>query len=427
MEAGTGARAHSRLTVAAMLATLTAMDGHPRQELAGRAGADPAFVDRIIELGILDEPAGGFEVGDVRRVRVVESLDRAGLPLESLATALRDGLLSLDFVDQPSYDRIAALSSVTFRELSERTGVPLEILTVVREAMGFAEPSPDDRVRETELLVVPLLEVEIKAGVRPALIERSLRVFGDSLRRIAQTEADWWRSEILMPLFQAGMSGADIGRETEALATAVNEPGDQALLAIFHGQQANAWMTNIFEGFETVLERAGLHARDGRPPAICFLDLTGYSRMTEERGDEAAAELTGRLARLVQRTSAEHDGTPVKYLGDGVMFYFREPGSGVQAALDMIDGARDAGLPPAHVGLHAGPVLYQEGDYFGRTVNAAARISDYARQGEVLVSQAVVDASQVPGIRFTEIGPVELKGLAGPMRLHSAQRAATAS
>jgi adenylate cyclase len=398
------------------------MEGQTRQELAERSGVDIAYVDRLLGLGILQERAEGFTHGDVRRVRVVESLDRAGLPLDSLAEALRQGVLSLDFVDQPSYDRFAALSSVTFRELAERTSIPLEIVLAIREAMGFAEPDPDDRVRESELLVIPMLEVEVEAGVRPATIERSLRVFGDSLRRVAQSEADWWRNEILMPLFRGGMSGAEIGRQTESLATAIADKGDQALLAIFHGQQANAWMRNIFEGFETVLERAGLHARIERPPAICFLDLTGYSRLTEERGDEVAADLTGRLARLVQRTSAEHGGTPVKYLGDGVMFFFHEPGSGVQAALDMVEGAADAGLPPAHVGLHAGPVLYQEGDYFGRTVNAAARIADYARQGEVLVSQAVVEAADVAGVRFAEIGPVELKGLAGPLRLHSAHR-----
>ena len=330
------------------------MEGQTRQDLAERSGVDLDYVDRLVGLGVLEEAAGGFTQGDVRRVRVVESLERAGLPLDSLAEALRQGILSLDFVDQPSYDRIAALSSVTFRELSERTGIPVEILLVVREAMGFAEPTPDDRVRESELRVIPMLEVEVAAGVRPALIERSLRVFGDNLRRIAQTEADWWRSEILMPLFRTGMSGAEIGRQTEGVATAISEPSDQALLAIFHGQQANAWMRNIFEGFETVLEREGMRARVERPPAICFLDLTGYSRLTEERGDEAAADLTARLARIVQRTSAEHDGTPVKYLGDGVMFFFREPGHGVQAALDMVEGAAEAGLPPAHVGLHAG-------------------------------------------------------------------------
>jgi class 3 adenylate cyclase len=73
----------------------------------------------------------------------------------------------------------------------------------------------------------------------------------------------------------------------------------------------------------------------------------------------------------------------------------------------------DAALPPAHVGLHTGPVVFQEGDYFGRTVNIAARIVDYAWPGEVLVSQEVVDASDGAGVTFREIGPIELKGVAG--------------
>src|SRR5207344_2335494 len=119
-------------------------------------------------------------------------------------------------------------------------------------------------------------------------------------------------------------------------------------------------------------------------------DLTGYTRFTAERGDKAAAELAETLRRLVQRTSVEHGGRPVKWLGDGVMFHFRDPGPAVVAALEMIDGIATAGLPPAHVGLHAGPVLFQDGDYFGRTVNVASRIAGYARPGEVVVSQAVV-------------------------------------
>jgi adenylate cyclase len=74
------------------------------------------------------------------------------------------------------------------------------------------------------------------------------------------------------------------------------------------------------------------------------------------------------------------------------------------------------------MGIHAGPVVFQEGDYFGRTVNIAARIADYARSGEILVSQAVVDAADVPEVEFTEVGPVELKGVSSPLRLHAATR-----
>ena len=83
----------------------------------------------------------------------------------------------------------------------------------------------------------------------------------------------------------------------------------------------------------------------------------------------------------------------------------------------MVDGLADAGLPPAHVGLHTGPVLFQEGDYFGQTVNLTARIADYARAGEVLVTQAVADASRDDGVAFADIGPVELKGVSGTVHL----------
>jgi len=164
-------------------------------------------------------------------------------------------------------------------------------------------------------------------------------------------------------------------------------------------------------------------SRLDRPPAMCFLDITGYTRLTQERGDEAAGQLATELSRLVQRTSVQHGGKPVKWLGDGVMFFFRDPGPGVVAALDMVEGVAGAGLPPAHVGLHAGPVVFQEGDYYGQTVNVASRIAEYARPGEVVVSQAVVEASEGAGASFTEIGPVELKGVGGPMQLHSAHRA----
>jgi adenylate cyclase len=160
-----------------------------------------------------------------------------------------------------------------------------------------------------------------------------------------------------------------------------------------------------------------------RPPAVCFLDITGYTRITEARGDAAAADLAARLAHLVQRVSRDHGGKPVKWLGDGVMFYFERPGEAARAALEMVGGLATHDLPPAHVGLHAGPVVFQEGDYFGRTVNLAARIADYARPGEVVVSQEVVNVSNDDGVAFAEIGSVELKGVSGALRLFTARRA----
>ena len=158
-----------------------------------------------------------------------------------------------------------------------------------------------------------------------------------------------------------------------------------------------------------------------RPPAVSFLDLTGYTRLTEE-GAIGGGRPGRRAGALVRRSALEHGGESVKWLGDGVMFYFSDPTNSVLAAFDMVEVAVINELPPARVGIHAGPVVFQEGDYFGRTVNVAARIADYARPGEVLVSQEVVDAASGTKLRFDEIGPVDLKGVAS-VWLHTARRA----
>jgi adenylate cyclase len=208
------------------------------------------------------------------------------------------------------------------------------------------------------------------------------------------------------------------------LGSRFNPSMEDVIVAIYRGQQEHAWSQSALEDVEDALERAGLLTRLRQPPAVCFLDLTGYTRLTEERGDEAAAELAETLAALVRRRSQEHGGRPVKWLGDGVMFYFQDPAEGVLAALDMVEGAANAALPPARVGIDAGAVIFQEGDYYGRTVNIAARIAEYARPGEVLVSQEVVDASDGSSVLFTGIGAVGLKGVSGTLVLHSAHREA---
>lgn len=392
-------------------------------EAAARAGVDVAYVDRLVEVGILTPGAdGSLSPGDVRRITIVRTLERSGVPLDGIGAAIRAGALSLDFVDTTSYERFAALTPETFADLSQRTGVPVGLLLVIRQAIGAPQAGPDDRVREDELRIVPLVELQLANGFRPAAIERWLQVYGDSLRRVAETEEDYFASELVARLLATGRSPADVWTAVHELSPRLGEVGEAALLAVYRAHQARSWTRGILEFVEGSLEAAGLHSRLTRFPAICFLDITGYTRLTEERGDEAAAALSEQLGRMVQHVSARHGGQPVKWLGDGVMVHFPDPGPGVLAALEMVEGVAGADLPPAHVGLHAGPVLFQEGDYFGRTVNTASRIADYARPGEVLVSQTVVDASAVDGIEFAPVGPVELKGVGGPIRLHAARR-----
>jgi adenylate cyclase len=398
---------------------------HSRLEVAQRAGVDPEYVDRLIELGILKPgPGDAFSPGDVRRARWVRSLEWAGVPLNGIAAAVRQGTLSFSFLDVAVFDRFALLSDTTFQELSARTGIPLDLLKMVREAVGFAEPSPEDQVREDELSVVPVIELQLSKGFRPVVIERWLRVCEDSLRRITESETDWYGTEVVRPLLEAGMTEAEVLEAQADVGSRIAPLTEQATLAIYHGQQEHAWSKALVEYVEGALDKAGLLRRLHRPPAVVFLDITGYTRLTEERGDQAAADLAARLASLVRRSAQEQGGQPVKWLGDGVMFLFPDPGRGVLAALQMVEAVATRALPPAHVGIHAGPVIFQEGDYFGRTVNIAARIAEYARPGEVLVSQEVVDAAAGTPVTFTEIGPVELKGVSGAPHLYTARRAA---
>jgi class 3 adenylate cyclase len=112
----------------------------------------------------------------------------------------------------------------------------------------------------------------------------------------------------------------------------------------------------------------------------------------------------------------------VKWLGDGVMLHFPDPAAAVQCSLEMVEDAPRAGLPPAHVGVNAGPVVLRDGDYFGRTVNVAARIAGQAGPSEVLVSDDVVRVADRPPLRYERLGPIMLKNVAAPVVLHRAVR-----
>src|SRR5215210_6649321 len=360
--------------------------------MARRAGVQPEDVDRLVELGILKPGTGDASAGDVRRARWVFSLVGAGVPLDDMAAAKRYGALSFSFLDASAFDQFAGLSSSTFRELSADTGIPLELLMVVREALGFAEPRPEDQVRVDELSIVPVIELQLSYGFRPSVIERWLRSCGDNLRRIVETEADWYKTEVVQPLLEAGMTEGEMLEAQADVGSRLVPLTEQALLAVYHGQQEHTRSQSFVESVEGLAARSAA-ASSPRSSVNCVYPV--MSRKTTAGGWRNRLRrpaLSRALATLVRRSSQKHGGQPVKWLGDSVMFYFPNPGPGVLAALDMVEGVAAHALPPAHVGIHAGRVVFQEGDYFGRTVNIAARIAEYARPGEVLVSHEVVDA-----------------------------------
>jgi adenylate cyclase len=175
---------------------------------------------------------------------------------------------------------------------------------------------------------------------------------------------------------------------------------------------------------EEDLDRAGIRRRSVvNPPAIVFLDISGYTRLTEELGDEAAAAMPMRLASLVQEATAQHGGRTVKWIGDGVELFFRDPSAAVLCSLELSERMPESDLPGTHVGINAGRLVYEGGDFYGRTVNIAARIAAHAEEGQVLVSEEVVSHAAGDRFRFTRVGPVAFKGVSRDVVVYGAERA----
>jgi adenylate cyclase len=394
--------------------------------LADLAGVTEAEVERLVDLGILVARAEGgpFLATDVQKVRLATACERAGLPMDGIASAVQAGHLSFAFLEASPYQRWAVRSAQTYRQVSEETGVPLDVLRSTLEAMGFAWTAPDEPIREDELEIVPLLQLACSTGILDsAWLTRIGRAYGEGLRLAANVENEAYRARFTGPVLESGADQRTAIERATQMAADFLPLVERAVMAIYRRQQEVVWTEDLVEDIENELERAGALRRPGRVPAMSFIDLVGYTRLTEEQGDTAAAALAETLAVLVSRSSREHGGVPVKWLGDGVMVHHREPAGAVLAALHMVEQLPEAGLPPAHIGIAAGPVVVQGGDYFGRTVNVAARIAARATAGQVLVSQSVAESASPQGVIFVDVGEVQLKGFARPVRLLEASRA----
>jgi adenylate cyclase len=404
------------------------MNALSASELADLAGVTEAEVDRLVGLGVLvaRDGAGPFLETDVPKVRLATACEQAGLPMEGIAAAIRAGRLSFAFLEGAPYQQWAVRSARTYRQVSQETGVPLELLGSALESMGFARMAPEELIREDELEVVPLLQLGFSSGFLDQVWSTRLgRGYQEGLGLIAGVEREVWQARFMAPMLAAG-ADRQAAMEWAAQRAADLDPTpvlDRALLGAYRRQQELAWVEQLVEDIEAALEATGALGRPGRVPAMCFLDLVGYTRLTEERGDAAAAEAAETLAVLVGRSAREHGGVPVKWLGDGVMVWFREPSGAVLAALDMVARLPESGLPPAHVGVAAGPVVVQGGDYFGRTVNLAARIAARAGPGQVLVSGGVAASAPPTGVTFVEVGELRLAGIARPVRVLEARGA----
>jgi adenylate cyclase len=390
------------------------------EELAGLVPCPLAQVQRLIELQILQrDDEGGFDSSQVHVVRLMAGFEAAGISVEDVARGVRSGQLSFPlglFMPEP------APITTTYEQLASQVGRPPKLVRRLSSEFGIA-PADDDRIRseDAEILVLVLRTLELASDDD---LSRFARLYGGSIQRLVAAGIQFFDRAVREPV------GASSLPDEEKDALVYEKGGEYTYLIsrVTPWLQARHrerilvdYLIALTEGF---MDERGIAPRQPRQlPAIAFLDLSGYTALTEEHGDEAAAEVAAGVADVVHEVAVGHGGRPIKWLGDGVMMHFADPHAAVVSGLDLIEETERAISAPARVGINAGPVVVQEGDYFGRTVNVAARIADYAGPREVLVSeQAREAAASSPALAFELVGDIALKGVPRPVRLHRAVR-----
>jgi adenylate cyclase len=364
------------------------------EEIARRLGVPLDLVQRLIEAGVLGlDSQGRLDPGDVHRVRLLSGFDQAGIPLEALLAADRAGRISLRYYDE-LHPAPAPLSGRTYAEFAAGVGDAAANLPGLFAAFGIAEPAADTALDvQTESLVRELLDV-IEAVGQPDLGLRAVRMFGEAARRatdgaLAAYGEAVQRSEVDI----AGLPVDEVYRSV--LWPWARFSQQSARLAAW---LASRHLTRAIDAYsvtqtEEILEADGfVPPRPVHPPAIAFVDLTGFTRLTEERGDETAAGIALRLGEVATDAVGGRGGRLVKLLGDGVLIRFNDLAGAVEGVLDLLEALPRAGLPTGHAGIAAGYVIDRDNDVFGRTVNLAARIGDAAADGVLLLPRADADA-----------------------------------
>jgi adenylate cyclase len=391
-------------------------------ELASEAGVPPDRIDWLVDIGILEpRESGTFRFGDVFRVKLVSALLDGGFTSEQVEWAVAEGHLNLDRIDEYQLVEPGPPSDRTFAEFMASAGPRASLLPAVYAVLGLPQPDPWRPIRTDE-------EERLRwflEGWRPARSDdtliRAARLIAEGTRMATLGWVDLIDEQVAGPARERLYRG-EIGRFPEEVratfATLLRlQPRMMEWLFQRYVEQRSA--ARIVEGFEEFFASRGMGPppRATAPPAVVFVDLSGYTQMTEERGDEVAVGFASTLQREAEAVATANDGRLVKLLGDGAMLRFPDADRGVDAALSLVRALSVGGALPAHAGVHAGPVIERDLDLFGRTVNLASRITEAAGPGEVLVSEAVVKAVDRPEVRFERTDGAVLKGIPEPVAL----------
>ena len=291
------------------------------REVAERANVPEGFVRQLIAAGALPAEAAGLGPREVRRARLLHSWTAAGLSLQTILALVDRGALSLMFLDAPVMATPERLDR-SYQQLAAERGIPLSFVQALHQSLGFAPPQPDDRAGEDDVTMLEVAEIFRGAGGQDQATLRLLAVYADSLRRIAKAEAEYYETNIERRLRATGLDERRLIEFGTRFGDRMIGLLERTIFMIYRRHREHIWTEHAINHVEEALEDQDW--RSASPaPAICFVDLTGYTQLTEERGDAVAAEIAGRLAALVTDIARRRGGRPVRWLGDGGMFHFR--------------------------------------------------------------------------------------------------------
>jgi adenylate cyclase len=206
------------------------MDHLTASEVAQRAAVPVAFVERLVELGIIvPRQPGRFTAGDLQRTRLMLATEEAGLPLEGVAAALAAGRFSLAFLEL-SHFRWSPRSDTSYAQLAADSGLPVDYLLSFEETTGVQRPEPGDPVREDLLAMLPVLTLARDAGIDDAIMPRIIRVYTEALRRVAEAEGYVYHNYIELPMLQSGLTQAQIVDQANAFGETVTPAQETMIL-----------------------------------------------------------------------------------------------------------------------------------------------------------------------------------------------------
>jgi adenylate cyclase len=330
----------------------------------------------------------------------VARLRKAGHSLSQLRAAAHSGRLAYGYLEDlfpPSPP------TRTMEQAAEETGLEPALIERIWSAAGFS-PGSLEQLSDDDVELLKGLAAVLHAGLPLVAFLQLVRVYGQALAQIADAEVKLFHLYVHEPLIRDGVEGLDIAEELADLASELL-PLSAPIMDQVHQRLLQHFIAQDIVGhLESVGEEDG---RLGRVRvAIAFADLAGYTRLTEELGEEEALEVVERFVGAVE-DSLPDDARVIKTIGDEVMVV----GSDASALVDWAVGFQELAVerPLPRIGIHAGPALYRDGDYYGRAVNLASRVGARAAGGEVLVTRQVV-RSAGRHLAFQHIGEVKLKG-----------------